>query len=114
MRDFKIANNSEIPEVIFKFCYDSLLKIAITICAKNNLRIKSRTGHHVELLKNLSEYLNEEDIFIMSNEMRKKRNFDLYSGGVLISEKEALDYLERLKKIAAQAQKYLSANQKLF
>ncbi len=114
LRDFKIAINSDVPEIIFKFCYDSLLKIAITICAKNNLRIKSRAGHHIKLLKKLSEYLNNEDIFIMSDGMRKKRNFDLYSGGVLISEKEALDYRKRLKKIVAQAEDYLSANQKLF
>lgn len=114
IKDFKIAIDSEIPEVIFKFCYDSLLKIAITICAKNNLRIKSRAGHHIELLKKLSEYLNNEDIFIMSDEMRKKRNFDLYGGGVLISHKEALNYRKQLKNIATQAEKYLSMNQQLF
>ena len=46
--------------------------------------------------------------------MRKKRNFDLYSGGVLISEKEIMDYKRLLKKIIARAEKYLNANQKLF
>ena len=114
LKDFKIAFSSEVPEIIFKFCYDSLLKIAITICAKNNLRVKSRAGHHIELLKKLAEYLNDENILIISNEMRKKRNFDLYSGGVLISEKEALNYKKWLKKIAAQAEEYLNANSKLF
>ncbi len=114
LRDFKIAISSEVPEVIFKFCYDSLLKIAITVCAKNDLRVKSRVGHHIKLLQKLSDYLDNENIFIMGNEMRKKRNFDLYSGGTLISEKEALDYKNRLKKIAAQAEDYLNANQKLF
>ena len=114
LRDFKIAVNSEVPEVIFKFCYDSLLKIAITICARNNLRVKSRAGHHIELLKKLAECLDNEDILIVSNEMRKKRNFDLYSGGVLTSEKEALEYKEWLKKIVVQAEEYLSVSQKLF
>ena len=114
LRDFKIANNSEVPEVIFKFSYDSLLKIAITICAKNSLRAKSRAGHHIELLRKLAEYLGDKDIVIVGNEMRKKRNFDLYSGGVLISEKEALDYKRQLKKVVTQAEKYLSTNQKLF
>ena len=57
---------------------------------------------------------NNEDIFIMGNEMRKKRNFDLYSGGVLISEKETMDYKRLLKKIIARAEEYLNANQKLF
>ena len=81
---------------------------------KNNLRVKSRIGHHIELLKKLTEYLNDEDILIISNEMRKKRNFDLYSGGILVSDKEALEYKKWLKKIVAQAEEYLNANQKLF
>ena len=74
LRDFKIAYDSDVLEIIFRFSYDSLLKIAITICAKNNLRVKSRAGHHIKLLKKLAEYLDNEDIFIMGNEMRKKRN----------------------------------------
>lgn len=69
---------------------------------------------HIELLKKLAECLDDEDILIVSNEMRKKRNFDLYSGGVLISEKEASEYKEWLKKIVIQAEEYLSVNQKLF
>ncbi|MBU4299179.1 hypothetical protein KJ636_03995 [Patescibacteria group bacterium] len=55
-----------------------------------------------------------EDIFVMGNEMRKKRNFDLYDGGILISEKESLNYKEWLKKIISQSEKYLSTSQKLF
>lgn len=114
LKDFKIARDSDIPEIVFKFSYDSLLKIAITVCAKNNLRVKSRVGHHIDLVEKLSEYLGDEDIFIVGNEMRKKRNFDLYSGGVSITKKEALNYKEWLKKIILQAEKYLNTEQKLF
>ncbi|MCK4553450.1 hypothetical protein KAU19_00615 [Candidatus Parcubacteria bacterium] len=78
IRDLKIALASNVPEVIFKFCYDSLIKLAIVVCARNNLRVKSRQGHHIELLKKLSEILGNEDINIIGNEMRSKRNFDLY------------------------------------
>lgn len=98
LKDFKIARESDVPEIIFKFSYDSLLKIAIAVCARNNLRVKSRAGHHIDLVKKLSEYLGDEDIFAIGNEMRKKRNFDLYSGGVLVSAKEALAYKKWLKK----------------
>lgn len=91
-----------------------MLKIAIAICAKNNLRVRSRAGHHIDLIKKLSEYLDDEDIFAMGNEMRKKRNFDLYNGGVLVSKKEALNYKVWLKKIVSQAEEYLNAGQKLF
>jgi len=114
LKDFKIARESDIPEIVFKFSYDSLLKIAIAICAKNNLRVKSRAGHHIDLVKKLSEYLCDRDIFAIGNEMRKKRNFDLYSGGVLVTKKEASSYKEWLKKIILQSEEYLSKEQKMF
>jgi hypothetical protein len=52
IRDLKIASNSKIPEVIFRFSYDALVKLAIAVCAKNGLRVKARKGHHIELIKN--------------------------------------------------------------
>ena len=30
-RDFQIADNSDVPEVAFRFCYDALLKMAIAV-----------------------------------------------------------------------------------
>ncbi len=114
LKDFKIASDSDIPEIIFRFTYDSLLKTAIAVCAKNNLRVKSRAGHHIDLIKKLSEYLRDKDIFVIGNEMRKKRNFDLYSGGAAVSKKESLEYRVWAKKIIAQAEGYLFAGQKLF
>lgn len=97
LKDFKIARDLNVPEVVFKFSYDSLLKVAIAVCAKNNLRVKSRAGHHIDLIKKLSEYLGDEDIFAIGNEMRKKRNFDLYSGGALITKKRSPE-LQRMAK----------------
>ena len=114
LRDFKIALDSRIEEVVFKFCYDSLLKLAIAICAKNNLRIKSRQGHHIELLKKLSDILKNKDINAIGNEMRTKRNFDLYSGGVIISKKEAKEYLKWMREIFEQVNYYLSKTKKMF
>ena len=113
-QDFKIAGDSSVPEVIFKFCYDSLLKIAIAMCAKNGLRVKSRAGHHAELLEKLTEFLGDQDIFAVGNEMRKKRNFDLYAGGILISKKEALEYREWLRGIFIKIEDNLNINLKLF
>jgi len=114
VRDFKIARQTETPEIIFKFCYDSLIKIAIAICAKNNLRVKSRAGHHIELLKTAAKFLNNQDIFDIGNEMRKKRNFDLYAGGIIITEKRAGEYRDWLKKIHIMAENYLNKNLSLF
>lgn len=107
VRDFSIASNSDIEEVIFRFCYDSLLKLAITVCAVNGLRVKARQGHHIELIEKLSEFLENKDIEVIVNAMRGKRNWDLYSGGVLISEKEVKEYIIFAKSIFKKADEYL-------
>jgi hypothetical protein len=104
IRDLKIAINSRIPEVIFRFSYDALIKLAITICAKNNLRVKARKGHHIELIRKLSFFLKDLEIEVLANDMRAKRNMDLYEGGILISDKEAKEYLEWVKKIFQKAE----------
>ncbi len=106
-RDFKIASVSEIPEVIFKFSYDALIKVAIAVCAKNNLRVKARQGHHIELLQKIAEFLKDTDIDAIGNRMRKKRNTDLYDGGILISKKEAEGYRDWLKEIFIKTKVYL-------
>jgi hypothetical protein len=104
IRDLKIALDSKIPEIIFRFSYDALIKLAIAVCAKNGLRVKARKGHHIELIKKLSFYLKDPEIEFLANEMRSKRNRDLYDGGILVSEKEAKEYLEWVKQIFQKAQ----------
>jgi len=110
-RDLKIASEADIPEVRFRFCYDALLKLAMTVCAENNLRVKSRRGHHIELIKKLSFFLKDEEIEILANEMRSKRNWDLYGGGIIISFKEVNEYLNWTKKIFCQAETLVNRNQ---
>ncbi|MEK7173246.1 MAG: hypothetical protein AAB723_02085 [Patescibacteria group bacterium] len=107
LRDFGIASRSDIEEVAFRFCYDSLLKLAMAICAANGLRVKSQQGHHWELIQKLADYLQDKDIELLLNEMRGKRNWDLYGGGVLISEKEAKEYILFAKNIFKKADEYL-------
>ncbi|MDD4860467.1 MAG: hypothetical protein PHR56_09765 [Dehalococcoidales bacterium] len=97
LRDFNIAKKSDVPEISFRFSYDSLLKLAITMCAAHSLRVKSKQGHHIELIYKLSELLGDKEIEIIGNEMRSKRNWDLYDGGVLISEKDSKEYVGWIK-----------------
>lgn len=113
VRDFKIAGDSDVPEIIFQFSYNSLVKLAVAVCAKNGLRVKSRAGHHVALLEKLAEFLTDRQIFKAGDDMRKKRNYDLYGGGVLISEKEADEYIDWLKAIFYKAEKYIFRTDKL-
>ena len=46
--------------------------------------------------------------------MRKKRNFDLYEGGIIIAKKEVNDYLDFVKKVINNATKYLKGQDSLF
>lgn len=114
LKDFKIARGLDIPEVIFKFSYDALLKLSIAVCAYNGLRVKSRQGHHVELINKLSKLFGDEEIEIIGNEIRAKRNKDLYGGGVIISAKEAAEFLKWTGKIFEKAEYYLYKKSRMF
>lgn len=108
LKDFRIASQSKVPEVTFRFCYDALLKTAIAVCAQSGLRVKAQKGHHYELINKLAEFLKDQDINVIGNEMRSKRNWDLYSGGIAISRKEAAEYIGWLRIIFRRAEKYLT------
>lgn len=112
LKDFNVARGAG-SEVVFVFCYNCLLKLAITVCAKNNLRVKSRRGHHVALIIKLAEFLKDNEVEAIAQEMRAKRNKDLYTGGVLITAKEAAMYFEFTEKLLKRVEKYLDFN-KLF
>ncbi|MDD5696540.1 MAG: hypothetical protein PHO90_01010 [Candidatus Pacebacteria bacterium] len=107
IKDFNIAQKYKNSDVAFVFSYNSLIKLAITVCAKNNLRIKSRQGHHIELIGKMAELLKDKEIEIIANEMRSKRNKSLYGGAVIITEKEARTYVDFLKQVIKKTDKYL-------
>ena len=114
LRDLRIARKANETEVKFRFCYDALLKLAITVSAKHNLRIKSRQGHHIKLIDKLSEILEDRDIHVIGQDMREKRNWDLYGGGIIISQKEAKEYLKWTENIFQKGEKYLNKHGRLF
>ncbi len=102
-RDLSIARSDKAPEAIFLFSYNALIKISIVICARNGFRVKSQQGHHRELLEKLAEFLKDEEIELIGNEMRMKRNWDFYDGGIVISEKEAKGYREWVQNVLNKA-----------
>lgn len=114
LKNFKIAQKYREPEIVFKFCYDCLIKIGICVIASKGFRVKSRQGHHFKILEKLSEILMDEEILIVGDAMRKKRNLDLYGEGIIISQKEANDYLKFIKKVINSAEKYLKSQSSLF
>ena len=113
LKDLSIASKSDIPEVSFRFCYDAIIKLAITICAHNDLRVKARTGHHIGLIQKLADCLKEKEVILIANDMRTKRNRDLYGDGFLIGEREIKDYVKWTRKIFELAEPYLKKNKRL-
>jgi len=112
IEDFRIAFNDNRPAVIFNFSYSALIKIGITFLAVQGYRIKSRKGHHIKILEKLSEILDDKDIEIIGDKMRKKRNLDLYEGGIIIELREAKQYLNFVEETLNKAREYLK-NQNL-
>lgn len=112
LRDFNIAKKGE-PEVAFMFYYNCLLKLAITVCARSGWRVKASRGHHVALIEKFSKLLNNNEVELIGQKMRAKRNKDIYGAGVLITKKETDMYRSFITKLVEQVEKYLNFN-KLF
>lgn len=102
-RDLEIASKSDVPEIIFKFAYDSLIKLGINLIAKEGYKVRSQIGHHVKILEKLGQLLMAEDVLILGNKMRQERNTDFYGGGDYISEKDSLEYLKMVESAFGKA-----------
>ena len=103
--DLKIAEESDVPDVIFKFGYDALIKLGIMLIAKKSYKVRSTAGHHIKILEKLSQLLKDEDILVLGNKMRQERNVNLYDGGIIVGEKDSLEYLEFVKSTFKKAGK---------
>lgn len=102
-RDLKIAEKSEFLEVKFRFSYDALIEIGIAVMAQQGFKVRSQPGHHAKIIEKLSEIMDDDDIAVIGNKMRQDRNTDFYDGGILITEKESLEYLNFVKSIYDKA-----------
>ncbi len=98
-KHLSISKKNNEPEVKFHFTYMTLIKIGIYLIAKKGYRIKSRPGHHKLLIENLSSILKNEDIMLIGDKMRRRRNMDFYSADGMITETEANADFEFVEKI---------------
>jgi hypothetical protein len=92
-KDLSIAKIDKIREVKFNYAYSALIKAGIALLSYYQARVKSAPGHHVKIIEKLALLLKDENIAVMGNVMRAKRNLDLYAGGVEITDKECRDYV---------------------
>ena len=106
-RDLKIARDSKIAEVVFKFSYDAFIKLGIAIIAFRGHKVRSVIGHHMKVIEKLAEILDDEDIAVIGNKIRQTRNFDFYDGGTEITEKDSEEYLRFVENIGRKVSEYL-------
>lgn len=102
-RNLKIAASSDFSEVTFKFSYDALIKIGIALIAMKGYRVKSVMGHHINMLEALASLLNDPEIEVIGNIMRRQRNMDLYDEGLMITQKQADEYRDFVQRILKKA-----------
>ena len=105
LHDLKIAEESDISDVVFKFSYDALIKLGITLIAKKGYKVRSTAGHHIKILEKLSELLKDEDILVLGNKMRQERNTNFYDGGFFVGDKDSREYLDFVKNVFNKADK---------
>jgi hypothetical protein len=108
IKDMKIAEKYDDPEVRFQFIFNSLIKFGITLIAFHGYKVNSRKGHHQKVLEKMSEILGNDDILITSEIIRKNRNTEFYDGGIIITEKQSEEYLSFLKKVYNLSRSFLS------
>lgn len=109
LRDLNIAKKDKFREVQFTYCYQALIKIAIALIAhQGSVKVRSIPGHHVKVIMKLSEILKDEDVFVMGNAMRMKRNRDLYDAAGTISAKEVKDYIDCVDQVILKAAKIIN------
>ena len=95
----KIAKDSNVPEVVFKFSYEAMIKIGIYLIAKEGYRARSVPGHHLKIIEKISQILRSQEIFDIGNKIREKRNADFYDCCLIISEKDSKETMEFVEKI---------------
>ncbi len=111
LKDLEIAQENKRPEVKFNYSYTALIKGGIALIAKiGNVRSRSILGHHIKIIEKMSEILKDENINEVGNSMRMKRNRDLYSGGVFISDKESEDFYFFIEKVLFKVKEAIERN----
>jgi len=98
-KDLTTAKKYDSAEVAFTFSYQAFLKLGITVIAKHGYKAKSREGHHIAIIEKLAEIDGNQEIRLIGEAMRRKRNIDLYAGGTVVSEKEAFEYRDFVGKL---------------
>ena len=99
LQDYRIAKDNNTPQIVLRFSYDCMIKLAISELARQGYKVRSIPGHHIALLDELAEIVGEADLAIVFNEYRQKRNRELYDGYCYATETEAHALFSLLESI---------------
>jgi hypothetical protein len=107
LKDLSIAKRDKILEVKFIYTYTALLKAGIALLSMHKIKIRSIPGHHIKLIDTLAQMLEDEAIADIGHAMRMKRNQDLYAGGIAVTNKECLEYLNFVERVVESVRKMI-------
>lgn len=71
------------------------------------VKVRSVPGHHVKIIEKMAEILNDETIDDIGNIMRSKRNRDFYGGGIEVTEKECVEYIQFVENVLVKIKNVL-------
>jgi hypothetical protein len=103
-KDLIIAKKAEMKEIKFQFTYNAFIKLGISLIACHGHKVRSRMGHHTKILEQTSLILEDDNISVFGNQMRKARNSELYDGAMSITNKQADAYFDFVQKTFQQAE----------
>jgi hypothetical protein len=107
LKDLAIAKKDKILEVKFNYTYTALLKAGIALLSMHKIKIRSIPGHHIKLIDTLAQILEDEAIADIGHVMKMKRNQDLYAGGIEVTHKECLEYLNFVERVVETVRKMI-------
>jgi hypothetical protein len=107
LKDLKISKQDKIPEVKFNYAYTALIKAGIALLSFHKMKVKNVPGHHIKIIEKISELLEDGSIYGMADSMRQKRNLDLYSGGIEVTQKECREYIEFVDSVIVRIKRYI-------
>lgn len=104
-QDLTRAKHADDPNIVYRIGYDAALKLGIAMIAKAGYKVRSVPGHHIKILDQLAEILKRPDEVDYLHRIRRKRNVDLYEGGLDFTEKEAEDLLKLCETLFSEARR---------
>ena len=107
IKDFNIAQKDKILDVKFNYAYNALIKLGIALLSYYHMKVKSVPGHHIKIIDSLASFTKDDTIIDMGELMRKKRNLDLYAGGIEVTEKECQEYIGFVEKVLEKVKKII-------